>query len=152
MLACSIVYLLVISTAQTKLGWYDMPVYPLLAIVIAVSVFTIFNFIYSSNISRLKKILLFFFTTSLFVIPISIHLNKVYKIIKTQNQNNEMCAAYFLHRNMKYEMINLNNCYVQGNLDCSYAGPIEFYKELYKNKNQQLHLFFLEYRYNNCTL
>lgn len=142
LLSCSLVYMLVISTAKTKLGWYDMPIYPLLTIVIAISIFVVFDVLYKKDLTRLKKNILIFFTALFFIIPISIHLNKVYEMIKTQNKDDEMCAAYFLHHNMKYEKINLDNCYVQGNLDCSYSGQIEFYQELYRNKQQQLHLFF----------
>jgi len=142
LLGCSLIYLLVISVAQTKLDWYDMPVYPLLAIVIAISVVTVLSTLYKNKLVGFQQPLLLIFIAIIFSIPISLHEHKFFRFIKAQHKNDEMCAAFFLHHNLKYEKLNLNNCYVQGNLDCSYSGQIEFYQELYKNKNQQLHLFF----------
>ncbi len=41
-------FFLVISSAQTKIQWYDVPLYPYISILIAVFLFSIFNFL-SSN-------------------------------------------------------------------------------------------------------
>lgn len=43
LLSCSLCYMLVISSAQTKLGWYDIPIYPLISVVIAIALFAIFD-------------------------------------------------------------------------------------------------------------
>lgn len=40
-----ITFFLVISTSQTKLEWYDVPLYPFLAILIAIFIFNIFDFL-----------------------------------------------------------------------------------------------------------
>jgi 4-amino-4-deoxy-L-arabinose transferase-like glycosyltransferase len=42
---CAMVYFLIISSAQTKLQWYDMPLYPLMTLIIGVGFNIVFNFI-----------------------------------------------------------------------------------------------------------
>lgn len=42
-------YFLVISTSKTKLDWYDVPMYPFLALVVAVFLFSVFRFLEQSK-------------------------------------------------------------------------------------------------------
>jgi 4-amino-4-deoxy-L-arabinose transferase-like glycosyltransferase len=42
---CWVLYMLVISMAQTKLTWYDMPVFPLMAMAVATILFWIFEYL-----------------------------------------------------------------------------------------------------------
>ncbi len=42
-------YFMIISTAQTKLEWYDVPMYPFIALLIAIFVFYIFNLLKQIN-------------------------------------------------------------------------------------------------------
>lgn len=142
LLSCSLCYMLVISSAQTKLGWYDIPIYPLITVVIAIALSTIFDNQLKKTFSTTQKQMLIIFGIVFFLIPITIQMQKVYKLIKAQENDLEMCTTFFLHNNLKKKKLNLDNCYVQGDLDCSYSGQIEFYQELYKNQHQNLHLFF----------
>ncbi|MFN8237598.1 MAG: glycosyltransferase family 39 protein [Chitinophagales bacterium] len=142
LLCCSIVYLLVISRSQTKTDWYDMLIYPLLTIIISISLFEILSLFYSNCTTNSQKIIFILFTSFLFIFPIYLQLSKTFHLIKSQNSNNSMCTSYYLHQNLKKDIINLDNCYVQGDRECGYSAQIEFYQELYKMKNQQLHLFF----------
>ena len=51
---CTVIYFLIISSAKTKLQWYDMPLYPLMTLIIGVGFNQVFNFIILF-ISRFKK-------------------------------------------------------------------------------------------------
>lgn len=51
---CAMIFFLIISSAQTKLQWYDMPLYPLMALIIGVGFNQIFNLLVFS-ISKLNK-------------------------------------------------------------------------------------------------
>jgi 4-amino-4-deoxy-L-arabinose transferase-like glycosyltransferase len=47
-------YFIIISSAQTKLNWYDIPMYPFLALITGIALFEIFNFISLIRITRNK--------------------------------------------------------------------------------------------------
>jgi len=47
-----IVYFLVISTAQTKLEWYAIPMFPFLAIIVGTAVYFVFQYLQSKKISE----------------------------------------------------------------------------------------------------
>lgn len=50
---CLVTYFLIISSAQTKLRWYDLPLYPFIALLISNLVFWVFSILDESN--RIKK-------------------------------------------------------------------------------------------------
>ncbi len=93
---CAAVYLLVISSAKTKLFWYDLPLYPLLAIAIGITVFQLSSII-ASVIPYFKK------TTALIAICIFASSQPVYEaweLINTPIDNLEKDwfydASYYL--------------------------------------------------------
>jgi 4-amino-4-deoxy-L-arabinose transferase-like glycosyltransferase len=68
----SIIYFLIISTSKTKLTWYDAQIFPILAMIMGMGIYTIYNFIFSGfkeyTISK-KIICVVIFTTSIFIYP-----------------------------------------------------------------------------------
>lgn len=77
-----ITFFLIISTAQTKLKWYDVPLYPFLAILIAVFIYYVFNLL--ENFKWINQTLAVNVTPFIFLFLIGISpyqkiLDKTYK-------------------------------------------------------------------------
>lgn len=75
-------FFLVISTAQTKLEWYDVPMYPFISIIIAVFIFYIFDFFKNwERINRTLKynVMPFIFLFLIAIAPYQKIINKTYK-------------------------------------------------------------------------
>ena len=53
----ALIFLLIISSAKTKLGWYDVPLYPFLAIIVSVFVYTVFTKIEKIKVIQGKPIM-----------------------------------------------------------------------------------------------
>lgn len=77
-----ITFFIVISASQTKLEWYDVPLYPFLAIVIAVFIYYIFNFLENSkwaSQSLMINVLPFIFLFLIGINPYGMMIDKTYK-------------------------------------------------------------------------
>lgn len=77
-----VTFFLVISSSQTKLEWYDVPLYPFLSILVAVFIHFIFELL--NNIKWIKQTLQvnvvpFIFLFLLFIIPYQKIIDKTYK-------------------------------------------------------------------------
>ena len=120
-------FFLVISTAQTKLIWYDVPLYPFLAILITVFIFSIFEFLQSfkpiKNIVTVNVFPLIF----LFLIAITPYQNILDKTFKP-NQSNSI--GYYLKDAVKGKY-NLNNQYL---IFDDYNAHYNFYIKILNNK------------------
>lgn len=78
LLLLSTIFLLILSTASTKIPWYDMPVFPLLSIIVAVGLDTIIGHIQSSGTNIwYKAIVCIPVAVLLFAIPYYTVLGKV---------------------------------------------------------------------------
>jgi 4-amino-4-deoxy-L-arabinose transferase-like glycosyltransferase len=78
----SITFFLVISTAQTKIGWYDVPLYPFLAILIAVFIYYIFDLLQKFkpiNNTLTKNVTPFIFLFFIGITPYQKILDKTYR-------------------------------------------------------------------------
>jgi len=77
-----VVYFLVISIAQTKLKWYDVPLYPYLSILIAIFIFYIFDYLQKNswfNQSLSVNIIPFIFLFIIGIEPYQKIIDKTYK-------------------------------------------------------------------------
>ncbi|MCL2291033.1 MAG: glycosyltransferase family 39 protein [Bacteroidetes bacterium] len=74
----ALTYFLVISSAQTKLSWYVVPMYPFLALLVGVCIFHIFSWIKEKT--KLKyKALPYIFLVIIFITPYSLIISAITK-------------------------------------------------------------------------
>lgn len=92
-------FLLIVSAAQTKLFWYSIPIYPYIAIVMAVGVYTIFNTLKSATSIPVKipqgaiaYVMLFL----LFIYPYKNLLGKTYQDHETADTEIFYEMSYYL--------------------------------------------------------
>jgi 4-amino-4-deoxy-L-arabinose transferase-like glycosyltransferase len=74
-------YLLIISISQTKSEWYDLPMYPFLSILIAVTIFHFYDFLKNfdwQNYNLLGKIVPIIFIFIIILVPYQKILGKTY--------------------------------------------------------------------------
>ena len=109
-------YWLVISSAQTKTEWYEIPLFPFLALIVAVIIYTVFNLL--KNSTELQKlfsfnVIPFVFLFAVFLAPYEKIIDKVYKP-KEENSNKEFYQiSYFLKDavSSKYSIKDYHLCY-----------------------------------------
>ena len=122
-------YLLIISNAQTKLEWYDLPVFPFLALLAAIAINELFlqlknipNFSERLTINVIPYLLMFM----LFLIPYQAIINKVYspKSLGIQNESIPLMLKRLPPEKKSYAI-----CWDNG-----YGPHINFYIEVLANK------------------
>ena len=122
-------YLLIISNAQTKLEWYDLPVFPFLALLAAIAINELFlqlknipNFSERLTINVIPYLLMFM----LFLIPYQAIINKVYspKRLGIQNESIPLMLKRLPPEKKSYAI-----CWDNG-----YGPHINFYIEVLANK------------------
>jgi len=77
-----IIFFIIISTAQTKLEWYDIPLYPFLSIIVAVFIHYVFQLLYNVKWFRQKlsvNIIPYLFLFLIGIVPYKKVLDKTYK-------------------------------------------------------------------------
>ncbi len=121
----SVVYLLVISTAGTKLVWYMAPMYPLLSILTAFAIYRIFLLIveFKGIDGRLfKKVLPVLFLVVVFYLPYQNIIAKVYKPKEKPNEYGFYMISHLLQDavNGKTELKNCFICYAGYNVHLQY--------------------------------
>lgn len=129
-------FLFVISIAQTKLIWYLIPAYPLLAIIASVFIYLIFNLLREGSFIKNKMVSLlipYVFLISLFWMPYQNIFNKTYKPINYDKATYGL--SYFLRDGLlgKYD---LSNSYV---LHEGYHAHILFYLNILNDKGSNIH-------------
>ncbi|MBK9357055.1 MAG: glycosyltransferase family 39 protein [Bacteroidales bacterium] len=100
----SVVYLLIISTAGTKLEWYDAPLYPFMAVLVAVVIRKIFTLLSDKQLSgkAVPKLLLpVLFLLFVFFIPYQGIISKVYKPRETNQEQEYYMISHFLQDAVK---------------------------------------------------
>lgn len=86
-------FFLVISTAQTKLGWYDLPLFPLLALIVSIPLWLCFQFLQNTKLTQVylkKNILPAVFIFFVFITPYRSMIDFTYK-------QNLKGGAYLFH-------------------------------------------------------
>jgi len=107
-------FFMIISTAQTKLPWYDVPLYPFLAILIAVFIYYIFNLIKNFELTRqsfVMNIFPFIFLYFLFITPYRKIIEKTYKPQEYAWDKDFYSIGYYLKDALKGR-INVDNQYL----------------------------------------
>ncbi|MDR0969722.1 MAG: glycosyltransferase family 39 protein [Lentimicrobiaceae bacterium] len=132
-----ITFFLVISTSRTKLEWYDVPLYPFLAILIAIFIFYLFELL--KNSKWINQTLSVNITPFLFLILIGI--TPYQKIIKKTYEPKEYSwdkdfyeIGYFLKDAIKGKY-DLNNQYL---LYDGYNAHVHFYLNILNDKGSQI--------------
>lgn len=104
-------YFLVISSAQTKLEWYDVPLYPFLAVIIAIFIYFLFDMLQKNtwaNQSLYLNVLPFIFLFLLGITPYKKIIEKTYKPKEFSWDKELFEIGYFLKDAIKGKF-DLNN-------------------------------------------
>src|SRR5690606_12823316 len=132
-----ITFFLIISTAQTKLEWYDVPLYPFLAILVAIFIFYVFDLL--ENFKWINQTLSINITPFIFLFLIGITpyqniLDKTYKPKEYSWDKDFYEIGYFLKDAVKGKY-NLNNQYL---LYDGYNAHNLFYLNVLNDKGTQI--------------
>lgn len=132
-----VVFLLIISSAQTKIYWYDTPLYPLFAIIIG-NFFTLFyEFIKPLEQNSFKKfyIVKYGAVISLFIFPYTAILRDSYKPIEPNvHEWLYYHAEYYMQKATRGEKDLNNTAYYYTN----YEVPVLFYRDMLRDKGQNM--------------
>ena len=130
-------FLIVISISKTKLVWYDVPMYPFLAILIAVFLFFIFEQIKNFqwiNKTLKKNVLPFVFLYMVAITPYQRIVNKTYLPQKTPWVNDYYEMTHYLKEAVKgYQNIDNYVLAIDG-----YCAQNKFYVNLLNEKNAKI--------------
>lgn len=110
----SAIYFIVISSAQTKLEWYDVPLYPFLAALCAIPLWYIFEVLKESPITGVQlkyNMLPFIFLFFVCLDPYKTIINKVYKPVEYSWDKDFYQIEYFLQDAVKGKR-NLTNYFL----------------------------------------
>jgi len=125
----SITFFIVISTAQTKCNWYDVPLYPFIAVLISVFIFIIFKLIKELSFVKKQSLttvapLIFLFL--LCISPYRAMLNKTFAPVERRDQKSYYAISHYLQDAVdgKYNMENKSLVYD------GYNAHVFFYVEL----------------------
>ena len=134
------VYLLIVSKSQTKHDWYHLPVFPLLAILCAVFINYIFEFLSAwKSVTKMFKanVVPFIFLILIFMQPYIKIIDKVYDPGYAQGSDDEKYyrISFFLEEIMKDKSPNRNYDICFDGRDNSH---IMFYGYLLKEKGKSL--------------
>ena len=100
----AITFFLIISLAQTKLYWYDLPLYPFLSVLASVFIYFIFSFLKDEKrISHYLKynVIPFVFLFLLFIMPYKQVINKTYKQVEYSWDEDFYRINYYLRDILK---------------------------------------------------
>lgn len=122
-------YLIIISVSTTKLYWYDMPIYPLMACISAIPICLILNY----SVEKSKQIRLIIVMIALFFIP----YRKMFFDSQSQkmpygDRVTEMTSLY-LHHQIKHNQQENLTVFHHG-----YAGSLLCYKYMYADRGKEL--------------
>lgn len=122
-----LLYLIPISLSATKLLWYDMPIYPFLAVLAAIPIYIVL-----ANFSG-KKISLVFAVVLIFILP----YRKMFYLAQSnsfsEGDQKEEAASMFLHNQIKENTVENLTIYHYG-----YRGSILCYKYMYADLGKEL--------------
>lgn len=133
----AVTYWLVISSAQTKTEWYEIPLFPFLALIVAVIIYTGFNLL--KNSTELAKlfsynVIPYVFLFAVFLSPYEKIIDKIY-FPKEENTHQEFYQlSYFVKDavDSKHSVKDYYLCY-QG-----YPAHLLFYVNLLNDANQNV--------------
>ena len=124
-------HFLILSFSVTKLEWYDMPLYPYLAIVAG---YAIYYLLKRLNYFKTASIWLPLTLALIFSIPICYAVKQSYENTRPEeDRKKERIADYIFMK--RREGFNFNNYCI---CDNAYLGPYLFYKYKLKEENQNI--------------
>ena len=125
-------FFLVISTAKTKLEWYDVPMYPFIAILIGIFIWFVVVILFNYKTTFLRwNILPFVFLFLIFITPYRRMVNKTYLPQEYSWEKEFYNISYYLKDVMKGHESSKDLIF----LGEGYAPQIDFYlKQLDENK------------------
>jgi 4-amino-4-deoxy-L-arabinose transferase-like glycosyltransferase len=129
-------FFLVISTAKTKLEWYDVPMYPFLALIIANFIYYIFNLLQIFmwiNQTLKVNVLPFLFLFMIGITPYQKIIDKTYFPKETSSDKAFYEIGYFLKEAVKGKY-DVNNQYL---LYDGYNAHVRFYVNILNDKGVQ---------------
>jgi 4-amino-4-deoxy-L-arabinose transferase-like glycosyltransferase len=129
------VFLIIISMAQTKIGWYDIPLYPILSLALAYEVFALMNFKTKST-KRIAFIPATIAFLCLFIVGYINIINKNISPVEEKHENDFYQLSHVLQSGLRDE-INLNGYSIVYD---GYNAHHIFYVNLFHDKNIQLNL------------
>jgi 4-amino-4-deoxy-L-arabinose transferase-like glycosyltransferase len=111
-----VTFFLIISAAQTKFNWYDCPLFPFIAIIVAIFIHFIFNSFENvaikSNLPALKyPVVPYVFLFLVFINPYQAVINKTY-YSKEHPYNVEMYEISYFLRSAISNPQKVDNCYL----------------------------------------
>lgn len=130
-------FFLIISFAQTKLHWYDVPMYPFLSIISAVCIKYLYDYLKElnwANQTLKNNVLPFLFLFLLFIGPYQNVVDRTYKPKETSKENDSYELSYFLKGALK-ENRNLNNQFI---VNDSYNAPLRLYVHMLNLKGANI--------------
>jgi hypothetical protein len=132
----SISFLLIVSNAQTKLQWYDLPIYPFLSIFVAVFLFYVFEWLNSVEIKSFPLRLNVLPIAFLFLVFLNPYLNlhdRTYLPKEKEGDMNFTAMSHYLKR--AYEKSELPTPIIANE---TYHANLDFYIYLLKQKGVEI--------------
>ena len=133
---CSFLFLLIISSAKTKLEWYDVPLFPFLAMIVAVALFSFYSWLSEWELAGRHltfNALPFLFLFIVFISPYRAIVDKTYKP-KNPYDREINPVSYFLKDVVKGKHDTDGNFLVFG----GYGPHIMFYVKMINDRGGNL--------------
>lgn len=130
-------FFLVISGGQTKLEWYDIPLYPFLAVLVAIFIHFVFNLLKNwelVNKTLRVNVLPYLFVFILTILPYKAIINKTYKPKEIEWEKQFYEIGYFL-RDAAKGIHNVNGQFL---IYDGYSAQNLFYMNVLNDKGIQL--------------
>ena len=131
---CLISYLTIISISTTKLEWYDMPLYPLMAVLVGYGMMKIITSLFS--IDNVKPLQLVLVIVIIFIWPFSMAFRRSQGNTITNGETRLEACEIYLHKRIKANS-NLNGLSI---LTSNYQGSLLFYKYVLQEKKQNIQI------------
>ena len=132
--AVVVVFLLIISISKTKLIWYDAPVYPLLAIIVGLSIDKLYQgfkaLFLESNLNT--SVLTFFFVFCLFGFSYQQRVNQSYWVSKLLTVPEHKLYKSFMDQLPEYKKYTI---YIP-----TYNAPVLFYQKVFSKKGYDIEI------------
>ncbi len=132
-----VTYWLIISSAKTKLEWYSAPMYPFLALIVAIFIHTVFKLLI--NMSDVKDLFRYNVVPFVFIFIVFLHpyqkiIDKVYFPQEYEWDRNLYTISYFLQSATKSE----HNIDAFGVCYEGYSPQINFYINMLNNAGKNI--------------
>jgi len=124
-------YFLIISSAVTKFEWYDMPLYPLMALICAYPVYILANCLSNTDSSFISTLGSYFL---IFVIPVYFSFRKSHKDEISSDQKKLEQLYKYAYQVAHGKMPAQDITYLNANFD----RPLQFYKYMIKDKGLKI--------------